>query len=34
MKSRFKIGDRVWVSPQLTGKDKWIQGSIMLQKEI
>ena len=28
MKTNFKVGQRVWVSPQLTGKTDWIEATI------
>ncbi len=29
MQNSFKVGDRVWVSPQVTGKSEWLQATIM-----
>jgi len=28
MKSKFKVGQRVWVSPQLTNKPDWVEATI------
>ena len=28
MESKFNIGQRVWVSPQLTGKPDWVEAII------
>ena len=28
MKSKFKVGQRVWVSPQLTNKTDWVEATI------
>ena len=28
MKSIFKVGERVWVSPQLTGKPDWVEATV------
>ena len=28
MKSIFRIGERVWVSPQLTGKPDWVEATV------
>ena len=28
MKSIFKVGERVWVSPQLTGKPDWEEATV------
>ena len=28
MKTDFKVGQRVWVSPQLTGKADWVEATI------
>ena len=28
MKSNFKVGQRVWVSPQLTNKPDWVEATI------
>ena len=27
MKSIFRVGERVWVSPQLTGKPDWVEAT-------
>ena len=28
MKSIFRVGERVWVSPQLTGKPDWVEATV------
>ena len=28
MKSIFRVGERVWVSPQLTGKPDWAEATV------
>ena len=28
MKSIFRVGERVWVSPQLTGKPDWVEAMV------
>ena len=28
MKSIFRVGERVWVSPQLTGKPDWVGATV------
>ena len=28
MKSLFRVGERVWVSPQLTGKPDWVEATV------
>jgi len=28
MKSIFRVGERVWVSPQLTGKPEWVEATV------
>ena len=28
MKSIFRVGERVWVSPQLTGKSDWVEATV------
>ncbi len=28
MKGIFRVGERVWVSPQLTGKPDWVEATV------
>jgi len=28
MQSIFRVGERVWVSPQLTGKPDWVEATV------
>lgn len=28
MKPAFKVGERVWVSPQVTGFSQWVQATV------